>query len=148
MMAAVANGGILWKPRLIQRVERADGTLAYAEPSRMTGQVDLAPAVWAFLHQALRGVVSEGTGRGARLPGVDVAGKTGTAQSIANSDSARGQDHAWFASYAPAEDPRVVIVVLVEKGGKGGQVAAPIAREIYQAIFLEKMAMAAGGASS
>jgi len=148
MMAAIANGGILWKPRLIQRVERTDGTLAYAESSRMTGQVDLSPVVWAFLRHALRGVVSEGTGRGARLPGIDVAGKTGTAQSIAHSDSARGQDHAWFASFAPADDPQVVVVVLVERGGKGGQVAAPIARQIYQAIFLEKVAMAYAGTDS
>ena len=148
MMAAVANGGILWKPRLIQRVERADGTLAYSESSRMTGQVGLSPLVWAFLRDALRGVVSEGTGRGARLPGIEVAGKTGTAQTIANSDSARGQDHAWFASFAPADDPQVVVVVLVERGGKGGQVAAPIARAIYQAIFLEKVAMASTGTDS
>ncbi|MEK7836393.1 MAG: penicillin-binding transpeptidase domain-containing protein, partial [candidate division NC10 bacterium] len=96
----------------------------------------------------LRGVGSEGTGRGARLPGIEVAGKTGTAQTIANSDSARGQDHAWFASFAPADDPQIVVVVLVERGGKGGQVAAPIAREIYQAIFLEKVAMASTGTDS
>ena len=72
---------------------------------------------------------------------MEVAGKTGTAQSVAKSDSAKGQDHAWFASFAPAHDAEVVVVVLVERGGKGGQVAAPIARQIYQAIFLEKVAM-------
>ena len=55
--------------------------------------------------------------------------------------AAKGQDHAWFASFAPADDPQVVVVVLVERGGKGGQVAAPIARQIYQTIFLEKVAM-------
>ena len=60
---------------------------------------------------------------------------------MAKSDSAKGQDHAWFASFAPAHDAEVVVVVLVERGGKGGQVAAPIARQIYQAIFLEKVAM-------
>ena len=114
----------------------------------MTGQVDLSPVVWAFLRDALRRVVSEGTGRAARLPGIEVAGKTGTAQSVAHSDSARGQDHAWFASFAPVDDPEVVVVVLVERGGKGGQVAAPIAREIYRAIFLEKVAMAFAGTES
>src|SRR2546426_2189426 len=149
MMAAVANGGILWKPRLVQRVDKVDGTLAYATSTKMTGHVDLSPVVWAFLRNALVGVVNEGgTGGAARLPGVLIAGKTGTAQSIANSDAARGQDHAWFASYAPAEDPQVVVVVLVERGGKGGQVAAPIARQIYQAIFLEKVAMVALGGES
>ncbi|HET7874493.1 MAG TPA: penicillin-binding protein 2 [Methylomirabilota bacterium] len=146
MMAAVANGGILWKPRLVQRVERPDGTVAYTSGSKMTGQVTLSPVVWAFLRHALFGVVNEGgTGAAARLPGVEIAGKTGTAQTVAKSDAARGQDHAWFASFAPAHDPEIVVVVLVERGGKGGQVAAPIARQIYQAIFLEKVAMAALG---
>jgi penicillin-binding protein 2 len=144
MMAAIANGGILWKPRLVERVERADGTLAYASASKMTGQVNLSPVVLAFLRSALVGVVNEGgTGAAARLPGVSIAGKTGTAQSVAKSDASKGQDHAWFASFAPANDPQVVLVVLVERGGKGGQVAAPIARQIYQAIFLEKVAMVA-----
>ena len=142
MMSAVANGGVLWRPRLVQRVERVDGSLAYSSSSKMTGRVDLSPIVWAFLRQALSGVVNEGgTGAAARIPGIDVAGKTGTAQSVNKSDSAKGQDHAWFASFAPAQDPEVVVVVLVERGGKGGQVAAPIARQIYQAIFLEKVAM-------
>jgi penicillin-binding protein 2 len=142
MMSAVANGGVLWRPRLVQRVERVDGSLAYSSSSKMTGRVDLSPIVWAFLRQALSGVVNEGgTGGAARIPGIDVAGKTGTAQSVSKSDSAKGQDHAWFASFAPAQDPEVVVVVLVERGGKGGQVAAPNARQIYQAIFLEKVAM-------
>ena len=150
MMSAVANGGILWKPRLVKSVERADGTLAYEASSKMTGQVDLSPAVWAFLRHALTGAVNEGGGTGgaARIPGVLVAGKTGTAQSIAKSDASKGQDHAWFASFAPADDPQVVVVVLVERGGKGGQVAAPIARQIYQALFLEKVAMIGLGEDS
>ena len=141
MMSAVANGGVLWRPRLVQRVERVDGSLAYSSSSKMTGRVDLSPIVWAFLRHALSGVVNEGgTGGAARIPGVEVAGKTGTAQSVNKSDAAKGQDHAWFASFAPAQDPEVVVVVLVERGGKGGQVAAPIAHQIYQSIFLEKVA--------
>ena len=149
MMSAVANGGILWKPRLVQRIERADGTLAYSASSKMTGHVELSPVVWAFLKGALVGVVNEGgTGAAARIPGILVAGKTGTAQSVAKSDSNKGQDHAWFASFAPADDPQVVVVVLVERGGKGGQVAAPIAHKIYQAIFLEKVAMVDLGGDS
>jgi len=149
MMAAVANGGVLWKPRLVQRVERPDGTLARSTSSKMTGQVDLSPVVWAFLRSALVGVVNEGgTGAAARIPGVLVAGKTGTAQSVAKSDASKGQDHAWFASFAPAEDPQVVVVVLVERGGKGGQVAAPIARQIYRAIFLDNVALVTLGGES
>jgi penicillin-binding protein 2 len=149
MTAAIANGGILWKPRLIQRVERPDGTLAYADTSKMTGQVDLSPVIWAFLRHAMSGVVNEGgTGMAARIPGLEVAGKTGTAQTIANSKSDKGQDHAWFAAFAPAKDPQVVVVVMVEGGGHGGSVAAPIARQIFQAIFLEKVAMGVIGLGS
>jgi len=123
-------------------VQEGNGALAYSTSSKSTGHVDLAPVVWNYLRHALVGVVNDGgTGSAARLPGILVAGKTGTAQSIAKSDAARGQDHAWFASFAPADDPQVVVVVLVERGGKGGQVAAPIARQIYHAIFLEKVAM-------
>jgi penicillin-binding protein 2 len=147
MMAAVANGGILWKPRLVQRVERADGSLAYSSSSKMTERVELSPVVWAFLRHALAAVVKDGTGALARVPGVDIAGKTGTAQTIAKSDASKGQDHAWFASFAPAADPQYVVVVLAERGGKGGQVAAPIARQIYEAIFLQKVAQVTFGES-
>ena len=147
MMAAVANGGILWKPRLVQRVEQADGTLAYTASSKMTERVELSPVVWAFLRSALSAVVKEGTGVAARLPGVEIAGKTGTAQTISKSDSAKGQDHAWFASFAPADDPQVVVVVFVERGGHGGETAAPIARQIYEAIFLQKVAQVTIGES-
>ncbi len=140
-MAAVANGGVLWKPRLVQRIERPERGVVWSDTGTVTGHVELNPAVWAFLRQSLWAVVNDnGTGAGARIPGVDIAGKTGTAQMIANSKAEKGQDHAWFASFAPVKDPEVVVVVLVERGGKGGQVAAPIARKIYNAIFLEKVA--------
>ncbi|MCL6640267.1 MAG: penicillin-binding protein 2 [Candidatus Rokubacteria bacterium] len=140
-MSAVANGGVLWKPRLVQRVERADRELLWSDPGQVTGHVELAPAVWAFLRESLWAAVNDGgTGAGARIPGLDVAGKTGTAQTIANSRADRGQDHAWFAAFAPARAPEVVVVVLVERGGKGGQVAAPVARKILNAIFFEKVA--------
>lgn len=140
-MAAVANGGVLWKPRLVQRIERPERGVVWSDTGTVTGHVELNPAVWAFLRQSLWAVVNDnGTGAGARIPGLDIAGKTGTAQMIANSKAEKGQDHAWFASFAPVKDPEVVVVVLVERGGKGGQVAAPIARKIYNAIFLEKVA--------
>ena len=87
-------------------------------------------------------MVNDGTGIAAKIPGIDIAGKTGTAQMIAHSKAEKGQDHAWFAAFAPVRDPEVVVVVLVERGGKGGQVAAPIARRILNAIFFEKVAVA------
>ena len=142
-MGALANGGIFWAPRLIQRVESQNGELIDSAPPRVTGRVDLSPVVFAFLRQALWGVVNDGgTGAAAQLPGIDVAGKTGTAQTIRGSDASKGQDHAWFAGFAPRDDAQVVVVVFVERGGKGGQVAAPIAKEIFRGIFFESVAWA------
>ncbi|MBI4594130.1 MAG: penicillin-binding protein 2, partial [Candidatus Rokubacteria bacterium] len=140
-MAALANGGVLWKPRLVQRVQRPERGVVWSDVGRVAGHVELSPVVWAFLRQSLWSVVNDGgTGAAARIVGLDVAGKTGTAQTVANSKAERGQDHAWFAAFAPVNDPEVVVVVLVERGGRGGQVAAPIARKILNAIFHEKVA--------
>jgi len=139
-MAAVANGGVLWKPRLVQRIERPERGVVWADSGKVMGHVELSPVVWAFLRQSLVAVVQSGTGVAARIPGLDVAGKTGTSQIIAHSRADKGQDHAWFAAFAPARNPEVVVVVLVERGGRGGQVAAPIARKILNAIFFEKVA--------
>jgi peptidoglycan glycosyltransferase len=91
-------------------------------------------------------VVAEGTGKQARVPGVAVGGKTGTAQTHEFRSDAerkrRDQDHAWFAGFAPLEEPQVVVVVFAERAGLGGQVAAPIAREVLKSVFLEKVARA------
>jgi penicillin-binding protein 2 len=147
LMSAVANGGTLWKPRLVNRVATPDGRLIREEAPEIQGRVELAPVIFDFLHDALAAVVAEGTGKQARIPGVAVAGKTGTAQTHEFHSDAdrkrRDHDHAWFAGFAPLEDPQVVVVVFVEHGGLGGQVAAPIARDILKAIFLEKVAQAA-----
>jgi len=146
LMSAVANGGTLWKPRLVDRVATADGRLLREDAPKIQGRVELAPVIFDFLHDALAAVVAEGTGKQARIPGVTVAGKTGTAQTHEFRSDAerkrRDQDHAWFAGFAPLEEPQVVVVVFVERGGLGGQVAAPIAREVFKAIFLEKVARA------
>jgi len=139
-MASVSNGGVLWRPRLVQRVERQD-QVVWSDQGQVAGHVELSPVVWAFLRQSLWAVVNDnGTGAAAKIPGLDIAGKTGTAQMIAKSKAEKGQDHAWFAAFAPMKAPEVVVVVLVERGGKGGQVAAPIARKILNAIFFEKIA--------
>ena len=141
MMSAVANGGVLWKPRVVQRIERPEKGVVFRDPGHVNGHVELSPVVWAMIRDGLWAVVNDGgTGGQARIPGLDVAGKTGTAQTVANSKSEKGQDHAWFAAFAPAKAPEVVVVVLVERGGHGGDTAAPIARKIFNAIFFEKVA--------
>jgi penicillin-binding protein 2 len=95
-------------------------------------------------------VVNDGTAKAARLPNIQVAGKTGTAQVVAidrdnpKRKRARGmQDHAWFVAYAPADDPQVAVAVLVEHGGHGGSEAAPLASRVIKAHLSEpKMAQA------
>ena len=143
-MSAVANGGTLWKPRLVERVATADGRLIKEEAPKIQGRVEMAPVIFEYLRDALGAVVAEGTGKLARIPGVAIGGKTGTAQTHEFKSDAerkrRDQDHAWFAGFAPLEEPQVVVVVFAEKAGLGGQVAAPIAREIFKAVFLEKVA--------
>jgi len=149
LMAAVANGGTLWKPRLVARIRAPDYSPLRDEEPVTQGRVELAPVVFDFLHETLLAVVREGTGKAAQVPGVAIAGKTGTAQTHAFKGDAdrkrRDRDHAWFAAFAPVEDPQVVVVVLAELAGLGGQVAAPIARDVLKAIFLEKVALAALG---
>lgn len=138
-IAALANGGVLWRPRLVQRLDAGTEEGVSFRPT-VTGHVTLASAVLAVLRGSLWSAVNEGgTGAAARVRGFEVAGKTGTAQIGAASGSTSGQNHAWFAGYAPADDPEVVVVVLVERGGMGGQVAAPIARRIFEEIYHERL---------
>jgi penicillin-binding protein 2 len=146
-MAAVANGGVLYKPRMVVRMRAPDGTPLGEEAPVEQGRADTAPVVLDYLRQALWAVVNDGgTGKGAMLPGLNIAGKTGTAQTREFKSDAdrkrRDLDNAWFAAFAPADDPQVVVVVFAERAGLGGQVAAPIAKEVFRAIFLEKVASA------
>jgi len=139
-MAVLASDGILWKPRLVNRVQDHAGQIIRTEPSLAAGRVGLSPLVFQFLRRALSGVVNDGgTGQGARLADVEVGGKTATSQNAAGRNRGAG-DHAWFAAIAPVESPEVVVVVLVEHGGMGGQVAAPLAGQILRGIFLERRA--------
>jgi len=87
------------------------------------------PSHLQWVREALRRTVAEGTGRGAQVPGIQVAGKTGTAQ------NPHGEDHAWFMAFAPADDPEVALAVILENAGSGGAEAAPVARQWLEAYF-------------
>jgi penicillin-binding protein 2 len=128
MISAVANGGVLVRPRLARRVLAADGREVGAfGPERTPVGVPLAPGVLQVMREGLRAVVAGGTGTAAEVPGLDVAGKTGSAE------NPRGRPHAWFAGYAPASRPALVVVVFIEHGHRGGLSAAPIARALFEA---------------
>jgi penicillin-binding protein 2 len=142
--AAIANGGNLWYPMIIDRVETATGKVVKQFLPRLRHRVNVSSRSLALVQRGLWGTVNDpkGTAYGTRIATVTVAGKTGTAQVkklVRGAPEAAGwdpgKDHAWFAGYAPAEDPQIAIVVLVEHGGKGGHVAAPVAMEIVKGYF-------------
>lgn len=139
--AAIANGGTLYVPQLIERVTAPDGTVVEELEPRVRRRVHVDRSHLALVVDGLYGVVNNpgGTAYDARVVGgVSVAGKTGTAQvsqrARLDEDPNRAwyynRAHAWFAGFAPADDPQVAIVVLVEHGGAGGRQAAPIAINI------------------
>ncbi len=139
LIAAVANGGVFYRPNLVlQTRNRETGTVKQTAPERKSRFV-IDPAALEEVRKGLIGVVSEpgGTGHGALTPIATVAGKTGTAQVIAQKEQGKKlsgltQDHAWFIAYAPVENPRIAVAVLVEHGGHGGGAAAPIARRVIE----------------
>ncbi|MDX6430981.1 MAG: penicillin-binding protein 2 [Streptosporangiaceae bacterium] len=131
--AAVANGGTLVTPRLARAVVRPDGTVVRRIDPPAGPKLPVNPEVLTYLRKALAGVPTEGTAKGA-FAGFDfkkvaIAGKTGTAEVYGKKDT------AWFASFAPADSPRLVTVVMISQAGTGGQYAAPAVRQIWEAIF-------------
>ncbi len=144
MYAAIANGGTLYVPQLVEAVLGPDGTVIEELPPRVRRRASITPHHLAYVIDALYGVVNDpnGTAYEARIEGgVPVAGKTGTAQ-VSWRKPTQDEDpkhawyykrsHAWFAGFAPAANPELAIVVLIEHGGHGGKYAAPVATRILQ----------------
>lgn len=129
LTAAIANGGVLMKPYLIDRVENAAGEEVKKFLPSSYGALMSATESKA-LAGLLREVVVSGTGSAVRTDAYAVAGKTGSAEFEAGKES-----HAWFTGFAPADNPQLVVTVLVEESGSGGQIAAPIARSIFDTYF-------------
>lgn len=144
VVAAIANGGTVYKPYVVEKVESPAGEILYRAQPEVQSRLGASPATLEAVRQSLVGVVNDGTAKAARLPNIQVAGKTGTAQVVAidrdnpkKKRSRRMQDHAWFVAYAPAADPQVAVAVLVEHGGHGGEDAAPLARRVIKAHLSE-----------
>lgn len=144
--AAIANGGTLYAPQIVQAVEGPDGSVVEEFEPRVRRRISVKPENLAYVIDAMYGVVNDpnGTAFEARIEGgIPVAGKTGTAQvEVARRVRPSEDDpkhlwyhrrsHAWFAGFAPADAPELVIVVLVEHGGHGGKFAAPLGVQILQ----------------
>jgi penicillin-binding protein 2 len=147
LISAIANGGRFYLPRIVERVESIYGEELKGYPPVETGRADISEKTLRVIQEALMGAVNEprGTGGACALKQVKVAGKTGTAQVIRMAaDFKKGdmnrmplkfRDHAWFAAYAPFEDPQIAVAILVEHGGYGGVAAAPIAKKVIAKYF-------------
>ena len=146
LYAAIANGGYVMTPNLVDRIETNEGKLVFtSQPQRRNDQPVIDPVDRERIHRGLTGVVNleDGTAFSERLPNIVVAGKTGTAQvgrekrrAVDDDDQEQiegwdtTQDHAWFAAYAPAHSPTIVVVAMVEHGGVGADAAAPIVMKV------------------
>jgi len=133
--AAIANKGTVMKPYLVKDSRNSNlDIISQTQPEQLSQAV--SPEVAAALTRMMTTVVRSGTGTAAQIQGIEVAGKTGTAQNVPG-----GAPHAWFTAFAPASDPRIAVAVVVEHGGNagseafGGKVAAPIARQVMEAVL-------------
>lgn len=139
--AAVANGGVMMKPHLLKRRLNRDGQVVeQIEPQEIRQVISRRTA--DTLRDLMVGVVEEGTGREARIPGLRIAGKTGTSQQLSEGIYSKQKYNASFVGFFPADDPKVTLLVLLDSptnGYHGGQVAAPIFREIARRIVNASM---------
>ncbi|MDR1545451.1 MAG: penicillin-binding protein 2 [Deltaproteobacteria bacterium] len=144
--AVVANGGTLYRPRLVKEIVDFEGKLVQNSIPEPLGRLEVKPDHLSAVKRGLEAVVNEpgGSGWRAKLPDIVVAGKTGTTQTVslqayqsynASNRPYRIRDHAWFTAYAPADNPEVVVTVLLEHSGGGGARSAPLAAKIINAYF-------------
>jgi peptidoglycan glycosyltransferase len=129
--AAVANGGRLMTPHLTDRVIDRDGRTVERIAPTLYSQV-MAPRTAGEVAAMMAQVVQEGTGTAAALQGIQVAGKTGTAEIVPG----QAINQVWFIAFAPVSNPRVAIAVTIERSsGQGGTVAAPVAKQVLQTLL-------------
>jgi penicillin-binding protein A len=129
--SAIGNGGIVPRPYVVQKIVAHDGTTIRTARPGSLGRA-IKPETAATLTRMMVTVTEGGTGTAAAIPGIHVAGKTGTAESAIS-----GVYTAWFIAFAPARNPQVAVAVVLEKqaGGFGGVVAAPIAKQVMEALL-------------
>ncbi|MDS1029871.1 penicillin-binding transpeptidase domain-containing protein [Bacillota bacterium LX-D] len=122
--AAIANKGIMMEPYLVQKITSPAGFTVFRNTTKDLAK-PLEPEIAQLVTEGMTAVVDWGTGRNAQIPGVKVAGKTGSAQ------NPNGISHAWFVGFAPADNPKIAVAVILENQGAGGTQAAPIAKSLF-----------------
>ena len=137
MYAAIANGGTIWQANIAKAVVKTDGTVIETFTPQKLGTLDVDASTIEFLQDSLREVVVSGTGAGAfsGFP-IEVSGKTGTGQVFGkNPNGSLKDDTSWFASFAPSNNPRYAVVMMVGQGGFGASTSGVGVRQIYEAIY-------------
>lgn len=137
MYAAIANGGTIWQMLVGKAIVKTDGTVVKTMTPKKLGTLPAAPSTIKFLHSALREVVISGTGAGAfsGFP-IAVSGKTGTAEVFGRNLNGSLKDNtSWFASFAPSNNPRYAVVMMVSQGGFGASTSGVGVRKIYETLF-------------
>ena len=130
--SAVANGGTIYKPYLLKRSISAEGKMINTEKTEILNKVNIDERYFKVVREGMRGAVEYGTAGAADSNFVKVAGKTGTAENFPTEYNPYGRNHTWFTSFAPYENPEIVVTVFLEKsGGFGGEKSAKVARAIY-----------------
>lgn len=127
---AIANNGVLMKPYIVDHVQNEAGDVIKSYPPKNLGRIIEEPYA-KRLRELMRKVVEEGTATRLKSESYSAAGKTGSAEFSTN----KAMSHAWFTGFAPAEDPEIVVTVIAEKAGSGGQIAAPMAGAVFDAYF-------------
>ena len=136
MVGAIANGGTLRQPVLVSRIINDDGSVTSIPPGRAPERVLSAP-VAAQLREMMKAVTDYGTGAAAQVETYGSAGKTGSAETGRHAQG-KSINHAWFAGFAPAVNPEYAAVVFVEEGMSGGDIAAPLFREMMEQILNQR----------
>ena len=151
MVAAVANGGTLYKPMLVKKITEADGSFVQEYTPTVIRKIPVDEKYLKIIREGMRMVVNgaHGTARGSKIEGFEFAGKTGTAQVVqlkkgkSKDLPERFRDHAWFVCFAPIDNPQIAMAILVEHGMGGAKNAAPVAKYILERLFKPQEYMAA-----
>ncbi len=128
MASAVANNGAMMKPYIVDEIIKSDGSLLKKTEPEILSQA-ISPAIAEEINKLMIQTTNSGTGANASIRNIQVSSKTGTAE------NETGNTHAWYVGFAPADDPVVAVAVIVEQGGSGGEVAAPIGRDVIISVL-------------
>ncbi len=146
LISAVGNGGNIYKPLVLKSVRTPEGSVVLESKPQLVGKLPVSRQTLEIIREGLKEVVNnpKGTAWQSRIEGIDISGKTGTSQIVGRSSERNAskkessnhyEPHAWFVAYAPSDNPKIAVSVIVEHGGHGSSAAAPIAKEIIKAYL-------------